>query len=136
MVTLRIFFLLVAFWVANAAEPVSVIHIVSFDYPLLAELTLRQGTVELVLLVGPDGSVRSTRTVSGDGILAMRASKGLMVWRFSPCKSGSGECEYPMSIKFILKGDPVNASECKSEFQFDNPGRIVVTSQPALAIKD
>ena len=136
MVALRVLVLLTASFAANAGNLVSAIHIVSFDYPLISQLMAKQGTVELVLLVAPDGAVRSARTVSGDAILAMRAGKALMDWRFSPCTSDRGECEYPMSIQFVLKGAPVKATECKTQFQFNNPGRIVVTSQPALAIRD
>jgi len=114
----------------------SVVHIVGLDYPRLAHLASTQGTVEFLLSIGREGTVHSVKLLSGDGLLADSAAKTLTSWTFSPCKGERGECEYPMSVRFVLVGSPVNISECKTEFQFDNPGRIVVTSQYARAIVD
>jgi hypothetical protein len=137
MAILRIFILITALSLLSAADSgVSVVHIKGVDYPFLAHLAAVEGTVEIVLLVGRDGAVRSTRVVSGSRLLADGAAKALESWIFSPCKKKKGVCEYPMSLRFVLQGEPINIAECKSEFQFDNPGRIVVTSQRARAIAD
>jgi hypothetical protein len=126
-----------ALLVLRAADVgVSVAHMVGLSYPFLAHLGDRQGTIDLVLSIGADGSVRSIKTVSGDGLLAGGAAKELKAWTFSPCAHGGGDCQYPMSVRFVLQGGPVNISECKTEFQFDNPGKIVVISQHARAIAD
>jgi len=137
MRALRIFILLGPILGLGAAdEGVSVVHIVGLSYPLLAHFGELQGTVKLALTVGPDGAVRSVRRVSGNGLLADDATNTLMVWTFSHCGRDSGNCEYPMSVEFVLRSGPANISECKTEFTFDNPGRITVVSEHARAIVD
>lgn len=135
MLALRFLFLIGTFWMLQAAEPaLQVAHIVGLEYPRLPHLAAMQGSVELMLSIGRDGSVHSVKVVSGNGLLADSAANVLKLWTFSPCSDTSGECKYPMSVNFSLRGGPVNISECKTEFQFDNPGQIIVASQYARAI--
>jgi len=135
---LRLFFVLISLLPLLRAtdSSLSIVHIQSFEYPYLAHLANEEGNVEIILFVGRDGAVRSTKVVSGNRLLADGAAKALTSWKFSPCNKPDGNCEYPMSIRFSLSGEPIVISECKTEFQFDNPGRIVITSRRALAIKD
>jgi hypothetical protein len=132
------FFLLIGMLSVLRAEDsgLSVVHIQSFEYPLLALLADKQGDVEIILSVGHDGAVHSTKVVSGNRLLADGAAKALTSWTFSPCGRSSSDCEYPMSVRFILWGDPIDVSQCKTEFQFNHPGRIVMRSRRALAIRD
>jgi hypothetical protein len=134
---LRISILICAALALPAADyAVSAVHIVGLDYPRLAHLADMQGGVDAVLLIDHDGVVRSVRTASGNGLLADGAIKVLKSWTFTRCTKEGGECEYPMSVRFVLQGGPVNLSECKTEFQFDSPDKIVVISQHAWAIRD
>lgn len=123
--------------VLRAADSgLSVVHIQSFEYPFLAHLAGEEGNVEIMLFVGRDGTVHSTKVMSGNRLLAEGAAKAITSWTFSPCTRNDSDCEYPISVHFILWGEPIVVSECKTEFQFDNPGRIVIRSRRALAIRD
>lgn len=134
--TLGVLLLTVAILLKAADYEVSAVHIVGLDYPRLAHFADKQGVVELLLAIGTDGGVRSVRIISGDGLLAGSASNELKSWIFSPCAHDGGNCTYRMSVRYVLQGGPVNISECKTEFQFDDPGKIVVISQHARAIAD
>lgn len=110
------------------------VHIVGLDYPRLAHMASVQGDVELVLTVGRDGAVRTVTKKSGNGLLVGPTADTLKKWTFSPCTETGGECQYPMSIHFVLSGGPLDISQCHTTFQFDNPGVAVVQSELAKAI--
>jgi hypothetical protein len=112
----------------------SAVHIVGLDYPRLAHMAGVQGDVELVLTIGRDGAVSAVTTKSGNGLLVGPTADTLKKWTFSPCADTAGECRYSMSIHFLLRGGPLDISQCRTTFQFDVPGVAVVESQLAKAI--
>jgi hypothetical protein len=120
---------------ASGPEPTAV-HIVGLDYPRLAHMAGVQGDVELVLTTGRDGAVRAVTRKSGNGLLVGPTADTLKKWTFSPCNDTSGECQYSMSIHFVLRGGPLDISQCHTTFQFDSPGIVLVESQFAKAIVD
>jgi hypothetical protein len=95
-----------------------------------------QGDVELELTIGTDGAVRAVTAKSGNGLLVGPTVDALRKWTFSPCTDTTGECRYSMSIHFLLRGGPIDISQCHTTFQFDVNGVAVVESQLAKAIVD
>lgn len=120
--------------VGASGPELSAVHIVGLDYPQLAHMASVQGDVELVLTVGRDGAVGAVTRRSGNGLLVGPTADTLKKWTFSPCTETSGECQYSMLIHFVLRGGPLDISQCHTTFQFDNPGVAVVQSQLAKAI--
>jgi len=119
----------------SGAETLAV-HVVGLDYPRQAHMAAVQGTVELEIAIRGDGTVGTIKTLSGNGLLAGAASETLKTWRFSPCADPDGACRYLMTLHFVLKGGPLDISQCKTKFAFDSPGVITVESQFAKAIFD
>jgi hypothetical protein len=95
-----------------------------------------QGVVELELNIMSDGHVGTVRRVSGNGLLAGPASEALKSWLFSPCVDSTDSCRLLMELHFVLKGGPLDLTDCKTKFTFNRPGLIVVESQFAKAILD
>jgi hypothetical protein len=112
----------------NAGERPSVVHLAAIDYPYLAHIAGLQGVVKLVLIVDQKGAVSSVRSVSGPTMLSAPTSTALRQWTFSPC-AASTECEFPLTIQFVLEGGPLYVQDCKTKFSFDEPDTITVETQ-------
>lgn len=54
------------------------------DYPSVAKLARVQGTVEVGVIVGPDGKVQNVQYVSGPAMLAQAALDAVKQWVFQP----------------------------------------------------
>lgn len=125
--------LLLAFSLTAEDRP-SVVHLTAIDYPRLAHWAGIQGTVKLALIINLQGTVSAVKYISGNGLLGEPAGEVLKKRTFSRCDAE--ECVYPMTIQFVLNGGPFSLWECKTEFDFDNPGAAIVSSQFAKAIVD
>lgn len=68
-------------------------------YPELAKRMHVEGTVKVTATVGPDGSVLSATTVSGNKMLAPAAEDAVKRWKFA---SGAGQANVDIDINFQL----------------------------------
>jgi outer membrane biosynthesis protein TonB len=115
----------------TADQRPSVVHLTAIEYPYLAHLTGLQGVVKLVLIIDQKGAVSSVRNVSGPTMLSAPTATALRQWTFSPC--ASTECEFSLTIRFVLEGGPLYVQDCKTKFSFDEPDAITVETQRAKA---
>ena len=74
------------------------------QYPADALAAHRTGDVVLEVLVGADGSVASTRPVSGDPLLVAAAADAVRTWRYEPyrVKGRPTEFQTDVTLKFSL----------------------------------
>jgi TonB family protein len=74
------------------------------QYPADALAAHRSGDVVLEVVVQTDGSVASTRPVSGDPALASAASDAVRVWRYAPYRVQGRPAEFQtdVTLKFSL----------------------------------
>jgi TonB family protein len=124
-----------ALWAQNADVP-AIQYLVALEYPRMAHMAGVQGPVSVRLQIGGVGSVISAKALSGSGLLIDPLLKTLKQWRFAPCTESISACMVQISIQFVLRGGPLDISDLKTEFEFDAPDRITVTSQFARAIVD
>lgn len=68
-------------------------------YGAIAQQARLVGTVKLVLIVAPDGTVKSLRTVGGNPVLASAAEAAAKQWKFEPLQKETNE-----SIAFKFDG--------------------------------
>jgi len=113
----------------NASERPSVVHFAAIEYPYLAHLAGLQGEVKLVLIIDQKGAVSSVKDMSGPTVLSVPTATALRQWTFSPC--ATSECEFPLTIRFVLQGGPLYVQDCKTKFSFDEPDAITVETQHA-----
>jgi TonB family protein len=93
-----------AAWPAGAqdAEAVvarKVIKRVIPTYPSFALQSHLVGTVRLLLIVSPDGTVKSLKTLGGNPVLASAAEIAMKQWKFEPAKKETNE-----SVAFKFDG--------------------------------
>ena len=74
------------------------------QYPADAVAVRRSGEVVLEVLVGADGSVVSTRTLSGDPLLAAAAAAAVRQWRYEPYRQHQRPAQFQtdVTLKFTL----------------------------------
>jgi len=74
------------------------------QYPADALAAHRTGDVVLEVLVGADGSVASTRPVSGDPLLVAAAADAVRTWRYEPYRVQGRPAEFQtdVTLKFSL----------------------------------
>jgi TonB family protein len=74
------------------------------QYPADALAAHRTGDVVLEVLVGTDGSVASTRPVSGDPLLVAAAADAVRTWRYEPYRVQGHPAEFQtdVTLKFSL----------------------------------
>jgi TonB family protein len=74
------------------------------QYPADALAAHRSGVVVLEIVVGVDGSVASTRTVTGDPILAVAAADAVRLWHYEPysVKGQPAEFQTDVTLMFSL----------------------------------
>jgi TonB family protein len=68
-------------------------------YPTFARQAHLVGTVRLVLIVAPDGTVKSLKTLGGNAVLASAAEIAMKQWKFEPAKEETNE-----SVAFKFDG--------------------------------
>ncbi len=67
-------------------------------YPHLAHTLRLAGTVRLVAVVAPNGSVKLTQPVGGNPILLQSAAEAVMQWKYAAAPAESKE---PVEIQFV-----------------------------------
>ena len=74
------------------------------QYPADAMAARRSGEVVLEVLVAEDGSVVSTRTLSGDPLLAAAAADAVRQWRYEPYRQHERPSQFQtdVTLKFAL----------------------------------
>lgn len=60
-------------------------------YPSLAKKARLSGIVKLMVVVGPEGTVKSLRTIGGNAVLAVAAEEAVKRWKFEPLNKESVE---------------------------------------------
>ena len=70
---------------------------VSPAYPQAAHQYQLSGTVKLAVLVNPDGTVKSVKTMGGNAILALAAETAVRLWKYEPAKRETAES---VAVKF------------------------------------
>jgi TonB family protein len=60
-------------------------------YPPIALRAHVTGTVKLVLIVTPEGTVKTVRTLGGSPLLVTAAEEAVKQWKFEPSKKESSE---------------------------------------------
>ena len=68
-------------------------------YPPFAKQAHLVGTVRLLLIVAPDGTVKSLKTLGGNAVLASAAEIAMKQWKFEPAKEETNE-----SVAFKFDG--------------------------------
>jgi TonB family protein len=68
-------------------------------YPSFARQAHLVGTVRLLLIVSPDGTVKSLKTLGGNAVLAYAAEIAVKQWKFEPSKKETNE-----SVAFKFDG--------------------------------
>jgi periplasmic protein TonB len=73
-------------------------------YPEIARVARVSGTVELVVLIGRDGSVLSVQVLSGNPLLATSAKEAVTQWRYRPAllDGQAVEVESRVTVNFVL----------------------------------
>lgn len=73
-------------------------------YPQIARVARIAGTVELMVLVGRDGSVLSVQVLSGSPLLATAAKEAVEKWRYRPAilDGHAVEVESRVTVNFVL----------------------------------
>jgi len=69
-------------------------------YPDLARRMKVEGVVNVEATVDPDGKVQSTKTLSGNAILAPAAEDAVSKWRF---ESASATSKEKIDVNFVLQ---------------------------------
>lgn len=74
------------------------------QYPQIARLARISGTVELLVLIGQDGRVKSVEALSGSPMLAASAKAGVAQWRYRPAilEGQAVEVETRVTVHFVL----------------------------------
>lgn len=74
------------------------------QYPPIARIARISGTVELLVLIGQDGRVRSIEVLSGNPRLAASAKAGVEQWRYRPAilDGHAVEVETRVTVHFVL----------------------------------
>ena len=73
------------------------------EYPPLAKITRREGSVVVEVVISPEGFVESARAVSGDPLLARTAVAAALEWKFQPTYLGSVPVRVAGAITFVFK---------------------------------
>ena len=74
------------------------------QYPQIARLARISGTVELLVLIGQDGRVKSVEVLSGSPMLAASAKAGVEQWRYRAAilDGQAVEVETRVTVHFVL----------------------------------
>lgn len=74
------------------------------QYPQVARIARISDTVELLVLIGQDGRVRSIEVLSGNPMLAASAKAGVEQWRYRPAilDGHAVEVETRVTVHFVL----------------------------------
>jgi len=74
------------------------------QYPQIARIARVSGTVELLVLIGQDGRVKSIEVLSGSPMLAASAKAGVEQWRYRPAilDGHAVEVETRVTVHFVL----------------------------------
>jgi len=67
-------------------------------YPGIAKRYKLQGTVRLLAVVAPDGSVKEVKTLGGNPVLAQAAADAVKKWKYEPAAA-----ESTLVLKFDFK---------------------------------
>jgi TonB family protein len=91
-------------WLASDAAEARLLYRLEPQYPADALAAHRSGEVVLEVVVGKDGSVAATRTVSGDPLLAGAASDAVRKWRYEPYRVHGHPAEFQteVTLRFAL----------------------------------
>lgn len=78
------------------------VHCPAPNYPPLARQAHVQGAVQLHIVIGVDGKVKTVQLVSGHPLLAMAAESAVRVWQYAPTRDASGpeEVETDVTVSF------------------------------------
>jgi TonB family protein len=115
-------------------EQPEVERIVGLSYPRIANLAGVEGTVKLIAVVSPAGTVDNVRVVSGSVYLIESAKQSLLRWRFR-CLSIGKPCESIVSFVFKL-GEMCDRQSCPTELQIDLPNEITVRAKRVRGNRD
>ena len=74
------------------------------QYPEIARIARISGTVELLVLIGQDGSVKSVDVLNGNPMLAATAKAAVEQWRYRPAilDGRTVEVETRVTVHFVL----------------------------------
>jgi len=91
-------------WLAADLAESRLVHRVEPQYPAEALAAHRSGDVVLEVLVNPDGTVASLRSLRGDPLLATAAGDAVRNWRYEPyqVKGRPAEFQTDVTLKFSL----------------------------------
>jgi protein TonB len=73
------------------------------EYPALARITKKEGSVVVEVVISPDGRVESARAISGDPLLAPTAVAAALEWKFQPTYLGNVPVRVAGAITFVFK---------------------------------
>jgi hypothetical protein len=110
-------------------------RIVGLEYPWFGRVAGIEGTVEIVALISPDGTVKSFGTASGPEPLVNSAKGALSKWLFEKdCSTATGGCAAKIVFVFSLAGVCDVSQRCPTEFSVDLPDLVRLTAKHAHAI--
>lgn len=102
----------------------------TFEYPILAIQARISGTVELQLVIAPDGVVTEVRRTGGHTLLAQAAEEGIKRWKFSsrcPSPEQVGVMVLPLRVTFVLEGETDHRPRTRLRYVY--PDRLFITAE-------
>jgi len=103
-----------------------VVSFVAPEYPPLAEVARISGDVSLEVTLNTDGTVTSSKIVSGHPMLQAAARENLMSWKFAALGSKSLEGEsFTVTYQFRFEGE----SQCGK-----GPTRVTIESYDQIKV--
>ncbi len=90
--------------VGGAVESALLTHQVDPVYPLLAKNSRIEGVVQLSAIIGPDGTMKDLRVLSGNPLLVEAALKAVKQWVYRPTSLNGHPVEVAteIAVKFAL----------------------------------
>lgn len=108
-----------------------VISAIAPQYPVIATATRIEGEVVVEIKIAQDGSVLSTKTISGHKRLVDASEKAAKHWKFSPLTEG--QKEKVVELHFVYSSD-YNKNQKISEFSviFTPPFKVEIIFIPGI----
>jgi TonB family protein len=88
--------------VSGAIQKQQLIERVQPDYPALARQSKLEGTVNMHVVIGIDGTVQRTQLVSGHPVLAEAAMNAVKRWRYKPTMLNGQPVEVDTAVEVIF----------------------------------
>jgi TonB family protein len=102
------------------------------EYPALAGTARVYGDVALDIILNPDGSVASSKVISGHPLLRQVAQENSMTWKFAAAdKQELRNKEFTLTYKFRLR-EPVGCDGGPTRVTIESYDLVSVSASPPI----